>query len=394
MLASLNSMELQKMTKAKDDGGEGLYNHKKSQGFVKNENQISDTRADGYESADVMMAISVEELLDWVMDSGGSFHITYMRDYLVDFEEYDDGNALLGDGRECRVHRTSKRSTQKCMKSGVAKHLDVAGIQQQNELVEETNMTLLAKFGDEVRCDKGLGIDLTKELEMLRLDDVTSKVVLYRNMGFNESEKYMKTFIGSGVAGSQEVQTQDFIYYHLARDREQHTTYEIFSYREDSNEAAFAVAEAKRIYAHESLTSNNAIVRDQSGNTLRVSHSRFYNGKLVQTLLEGHSILSLEGSLSEDCDVEKNASTDVAMLDKFDRGLKTDVQVFVDFEYTMGRSITADHFHGGVYDTYEGCKGGYLAKGTRNGVRIRAKDSSGYCYMCLVKGYPWSEVLT
>nr|GEZ47685.1 zinc finger, CCHC-type [Tanacetum cinerariifolium] len=70
---------------------------------------------------------------------------------------------------------------------------------------------------------------------------------------------------------------------------------------------------------------------------------------LVQTLLEGHSILSLEGCLSGDCDVEKNgkwsciyavrsqeyhmvwtrldiASVDVGMLDKFDRGLQTDVQ--------------------------------------------------------------------
>ncbi|GJR52608.1 hypothetical protein Tco_1403129 [Tanacetum coccineum] len=65
------------------------------------------------------------------------------------------------------------------------------------------------------------------------------------------------------------------------------------------------------------------IVRDQSGNSLRVSQSRFYNGKLVQTLLEGHSIMLLEGSLSGNCDVEKN---DVGMLDKFDRGLQTDVQ--------------------------------------------------------------------
>nr|GFC07995.1 zinc finger, CCHC-type [Tanacetum cinerariifolium] len=105
------------------------------------------------------------------------------------------------------------------------------------------------------------------------------------------------------------------------------------------------------------------IVRDHSGNTLRVSQSRFYNEKLVQTLLEGHSILLLEGSLSGDCDVEKNgkwsciyavgsqeyqmvcmrpgiASTDVGMLDGFDRGLQTYVQVFVDFDYAMGRSIT------------------------------------------------------
>ncbi|GJR07015.1 hypothetical protein Tco_0529999 [Tanacetum coccineum] len=168
------------------------------------------------------------------------------------------------------------------------------------------------------------------------------------------------------VAGSQKVQTQDLIHYHSTHDREQHLAWELFSYREDSNEAAFAVAAVEKIYAHESLTFNNTvacelifkwkaglkddmdsrsdvyllsngckkcsddndgyyweytpglldkakrnilgmeIVRDQSGNTLRVSQSRFYNGKLGQTLLEGHSILSLEGSLSGDCDVEKN----------------------------------------------------------------------------------------
>ncbi|GJU74675.1 hypothetical protein Tco_1266080 [Tanacetum coccineum] len=50
------------------------------------------------------------------------------------------------------------------------------------------------------------------------------------------------------------------------------------------------------------------IFRDQSQNTLRVSQSRFYNKKLVHTLLQRHSILSLEGSLSGDCDVEKNGN--------------------------------------------------------------------------------------
>ncbi|GJS43524.1 hypothetical protein Tco_0568567 [Tanacetum coccineum] len=229
----------------------------------------------------------------------------------------------------------------------------------------------------------------------LRLDDVTSKVVLYKNMGFNKSEEYKKTLINSGVGtGSvqvlEEVEFEDLIYYHLTRDREQHSAWELFSYREDSNEAAFAVAAVVKIYAHESLTFNGTIayeviskwktglkeerdapsdvyvlnngckkssedkndyyweyapgnvlgmeiVRDQSGNTLRVSQSRFYNGKLVQTLLKGHFILSLEGSLSGDCDVEKN---DVGMLDKFNHGLQTNVHVFVDFDYTMERSIT------------------------------------------------------
>nr|GEZ00230.1 zinc finger, CCHC-type [Tanacetum cinerariifolium] len=190
-----------------------------------------------------------------------------------------------------------------------------------------------------------------------------------RNMGFNESGEYKKTFIGSGVGtgsvqvlqgvefkvepqedhkfkvepyrnvdhvvDSHEVQTQDLIYYHPIRDREQYSAWELFSYRED-----FKVAAVEKIYAHELLTFKDTvaydviskwkarlkedmdglldkakenvlgmkIIKNQSGNTLRVSQSEFYNKKLVQTILEGHSILSLEGSLSGDCDVEKNAS--------------------------------------------------------------------------------------
>ncbi|GJZ77908.1 hypothetical protein Tco_0642580 [Tanacetum coccineum] len=39
---------------------------------------------------------------------GVSYHMTYKSDYLFDFEEYDGGNILLGDGRECRVRGTGK----------------------------------------------------------------------------------------------------------------------------------------------------------------------------------------------------------------------------------------------------------------------------------------------
>ncbi|GJW02253.1 RNA-directed DNA polymerase, eukaryota [Tanacetum coccineum] len=389
------------------------------------------------------------------------------------------------------------RSTQQCMKSGVAKHLGVARIHQHNWLVNETNVALFAK----VRCfliQSGLSkvfwaedttmskylvnrspssaIGFKKPIDMLgvfywlasieqgmlelvkakciflgyyeiimgnklwRLDEVTSKVVLFRNMGFNESGGYKKTFISSGVGtgsmqvlqrvefevepqedhtfkvephgnvdhvdGSQEVQTQDLMDYQLARDRDQHLAYELFGYKEDSNEAAFAVATVDKIYAHESLTFNDTvsceviskwkaglkedmdvqsnaeiwvtkgllvkakgnvlgveIIRDQSGNTLRVSQSSIHNEKLVQTLLKGHSTLSLEDSLSGDYDVEKNGkwsyiytvgsqeyqmvctrhdivSIGMDMLDGFDRGLQTNVQGFVDFNYAMGRSIT------------------------------------------------------
>ncbi|GKD53774.1 hypothetical protein Tco_1287161, partial [Tanacetum coccineum] len=237
--------------------------------------------------------------------------------------------------------------------------------------------------------------------KLWRLDDVTSKVVLYRNMGFNESKEYKKTFIGSGVGMRsiqvlQGVEFEDLIYYHLVHDREQHLACKLFGYREDSNEAAFAVAVVEKIYAPELLTFNDTVacevISKKSSEDrndyyweytpgifihlflyiddmvfladarLRSRLPRFYNGKLVQTLLKGHSILSLEGSLSGDCDVEKNgkwsciyavgcqeylmvctrldiASADVGILDKFNRGLQTNVQVFVDFDYAIAEGM-------------------------------------------------------
>ncbi|GJX53834.1 hypothetical protein Tco_0282203, partial [Tanacetum coccineum] len=70
VLTTLNSRELLKMTRAKGDVGEGLYvmgrfgqrdieyNHKKSKDFIRNEDQVFGSRADGYDNADVMMVMS------------------------------------------------------------------------------------------------------------------------------------------------------------------------------------------------------------------------------------------------------------------------------------------------------------------------------------------------
>ncbi|GJS23562.1 hypothetical protein Tco_0452194 [Tanacetum coccineum] len=132
----------------------------------------------------------------------------------------------------------NQRSTQQCTKRGVVKHLGVAVIQQQNGLVKKTNVTFLAKTPIDmlgifawlasikqgmlepvkVKC---IFLGYRKGIvgnKLWMLDDITSKVVLYRNMGFNESGEYKKTFIGSGV-----------------------------------------VAAVKKIYAHESLTFNDTV---------------------------------------------------------------------------------------------------------------------------------------
>ncbi|GJY12520.1 hypothetical protein Tco_0381829 [Tanacetum coccineum] len=340
VLVTLNSRELQKMMEAKGDGGEGLYVRRRSGQIdivngiiIRNLKVLSgmkirysiDFGANGYDSADVMMAMSVEEMQNLIslgtlekegftlkMQSGkikvikGSLVVlsgtrrancVYTLDDQAVTSKILKGRKQLGEYQTGWKIKTgnvldfcNQRSTQQCMKSGVAKHLGVAGIQQ-NGLVKETNMTLLAK----VRCFL-IQSSMSKVLwaeDTAMSTYLVDKVVLYRNVGFNESREYKKTFIGSGVgtgsvqvlqrvefevepqedhtfkvephgnvnhvAGSQEVQTQDLIYYHLARDREQHSTHELFNYREDSNEFAFAIAEAKKIYANESLTFNNTV---------------------------------------------------------------------------------------------------------------------------------------
>nr|GFA22875.1 hypothetical protein [Tanacetum cinerariifolium] len=155
--------------------------------------------------------------------------------------------------------------------------------------------------------------------KLWRLDDVTSKVVLYRNMGFNESEEYKKTFIGSGVGtGSvhvlQGVKFEDLIYYHPTRDREQYSAWELFSYRED-----YEVAAVEKIYAHELLTFNDTVaydviskwkarLKEDMDAEIWVTKGLLDKAKenvLGMKIIKDQSV-SLEGSLSVDCDVEKN----------------------------------------------------------------------------------------
>nr|GEV52706.1 putative receptor-like protein kinase At4g00960 [Tanacetum cinerariifolium] len=143
-------------------------------------------------------------------------------------------------------------------------------------------------------------------------------------------------------------------------------------------------AAVEKIYAHESLTFNNTVACyviskwkarlkediDVRSDVLRSGLPRVCWLKQKEIYLVwrssrigvGHSILSLEDSLSGDCDVEKIVSghiyavgsqeyqvicsrpnittASVDMLDGFDRGLQINVQVFVDFDYAIGRPIT------------------------------------------------------
>ncbi|GKA01237.1 zinc finger, CCHC-type containing protein [Tanacetum coccineum] len=255
------------------------------------------------------------------------------------------------------------------------------GIQQQNGLIDETNMTLFAM----VRCfliQSGLSKVFWAEdttMSTYLVNRSPASTIRFKTpvdmlgffgwlasikQGMLEPVKVKCIFLGyrKGIVGTGSVQVLQGVEFEV--EPHGNVDHVVGShYREDRNEAAFAVAAMDKIYAHESLTFNDTvaceviskwkaglkedtdvrsdvyvlsngyrkssddshnyyweyapvkakgnvlgleIIRDQSGNTLRVSQSRIHNKKLVQPLLKGDSTLSLEDSLSGDCDVEKN----------------------------------------------------------------------------------------
>ncbi|GKC36281.1 retrovirus-related pol polyprotein from transposon TNT 1-94 [Tanacetum coccineum] len=152
-MAILNSKKIKERYKAKRDDGEGLYvrgstdrrdshqsrgksrsksqggrlkcyicqsedylkrncpknNHNKSSGYVKKDDQPSSSGST-YDDSEVMMVMSAhaQALLDLIMDSGCSYHMTPMLDILFDFLECDGGSVQLGDNRECKIRGIGK----------------------------------------------------------------------------------------------------------------------------------------------------------------------------------------------------------------------------------------------------------------------------------------------
>ncbi|GJR42732.1 hypothetical protein Tco_1310835 [Tanacetum coccineum] len=160
-----------------------VYNHKKSQGFVRIEDQESGYGADGYDSVDGMRIQRTGFYRKDAVRKDQDYK-TRRANYVYTIDGHAVTRKTLKGRKQLGEYQTgwkikmvnvldfcNQRSTQQCMKSGVAKHLSVAVIQQK-WVGYEMNVTLLAK------------------------------VVLYVNMGFNESGEYKKTFIGSGVGTS------------------------------------------------------------------------------------------------------------------------------------------------------------------------------------------------
>nr|GEX91472.1 hypothetical protein [Tanacetum cinerariifolium] len=285
------------------------YNHKKSQGCVRIEDHVSGLEL--MESFTVkMQSGKIKVIKGSLVVVSGTRRVNYV--YTLDGQVVTrktlKGRKQLGEYQTGWKIKTShvldscnQRSTQQCTKSGIAKHLGVAGIKQHNGLVKETNVTLVAK----VRCfliqsvlskvfwaeDTTMSIYLVNRSpssaigfktlvdmgnKLSRLDDVTSKVVLYRNMGSNENREYKKIFIGFGV-GDMDARSDVYV---LSNGCEKFSDNNDGYYWEYTPGIRVAIPWGVTVH----------VLQQEVG------------------LLEGHSILSLKDSLSGDCDVKKNAA--------------------------------------------------------------------------------------
>nr|GEW40168.1 zinc finger, CCHC-type [Tanacetum cinerariifolium] len=119
VLAILNSRELKKRTEGtKKETGDGLYVRgrdcpmKKSSGFIKKGKRDQDFDSSDDEGnayfGEALVLVGNDEMIELVMDSGGSYHMTHRRDFLYDFKDIDGGLVQLGDNRTCIIKETKK----------------------------------------------------------------------------------------------------------------------------------------------------------------------------------------------------------------------------------------------------------------------------------------------
>nr|GEX02085.1 zinc finger, CCHC-type [Tanacetum cinerariifolium] len=129
VLASLNSKELKKKTEGtKKEAGDGLYvrgrsdhskghlkrdcSKKKSSGLVKKSKRDQDFDSSDDEGnayfIEALVVVGNDEMIELIMDSGGSYHMTHKRDFLYDFKVVDGGSVWLGDNRTYTIKGTGK----------------------------------------------------------------------------------------------------------------------------------------------------------------------------------------------------------------------------------------------------------------------------------------------
>ncbi|GKB17278.1 hypothetical protein Tco_0851201, partial [Tanacetum coccineum] len=218
VVATLNSRELQKMTEAKGDGGEWFYVKGRSgqRDVVHGQSHKEEVADSGYGA----MGNAVYEgrvrfkyrwgmgqVLCWTTSGTKRANCVYTLDGQAVTRKTLKGGKQLGEyqtGWKIKTGNVLDSCNQRSPSStiGFKTFIDMLGLfgwlaSKKQGMLEPVKVKCIF-----LGYRKGIVGN-----KLWRSDDVTSKVVLYRNMGFNESGEYKKTFsIGSGVGtGSMQV---------------------------------------------------------------------------------------------------------------------------------------------------------------------------------------------
>nr|GEV57038.1 zinc finger, CCHC-type [Tanacetum cinerariifolium] len=85
---------------------------KKSSGFLNKGKRDQDFDSSDDEGnayfGEALVVVGNDEMIELVIDSGGSYHMTHKRDFLYDFKVVDGGSVQLDDNRTCIIKGTGK----------------------------------------------------------------------------------------------------------------------------------------------------------------------------------------------------------------------------------------------------------------------------------------------
>ncbi|GJR80126.1 zinc finger MYM-type protein 1-like protein [Tanacetum coccineum] len=261
-----------------------------------------------------------QDLLDWIMDSGCSYHMTPRLDILFDFLECDGGSVQLGDNRECKIRGLfSGIRRDNCVYSldghalaGGTTGAGKAGVVWQEKsrspsraIEKKTLMKMwsghpsdygmLSIFGCvayphdkqgklEPRAVKYVLLGYpegVKGYKLYRLDDESPKIVTSKNMVFNESVMYIVTLkdFGAGDKYVEELQVEvelqrlnNHTLEEDQKDQEDGDDKDVGDQETDeSNMAAYAFVAAEEEDTHEPLTYHEAVSCEDSSKQKLVS---------------------------------------------------------------------------------------------------------------------------
>nr|GEU77357.1 zinc finger, CCHC-type [Tanacetum cinerariifolium] len=270
VMDTLNSKEIKERSKTNGDDGEGLYvkgrtdrrdsrqsrrkSRSKSRGdssYVNKDDQPSSSGSI-YDGSEVMMVMSVEDLLDWIMDSGGSYHMTPRLDLFLIF-----WNAM-GAGRIWVYILRFK-------------HEAFENVKEWKQLVENQTRRTVKKL----RTDNGLEFynrefkQLCIESRIARYPTVVelqrfNNYTLEEDQTDNEDQTDQEDGDDEDARDQEINQPPDLTDYQLVQDREPRIRTKPLRFQDESNMAAYAFAAAEEEDTHEPLTYQEAVACEDS----------------------------------------------------------------------------------------------------------------------------------